>query len=273
MGVRLVATDLDGTLLGPGDEPSTCGVWAMRAAASHGVTVVLATGRMLVSAEAVQRVLGVAGPIIAYNGGRVRLTDGTVWEEAIPLPVAQEIGQFCQQHGYLLQAYVGDDLVVPWEDQRTRAYSLHAGVPCYVDPGQVFTPEVAPTKLLLLVAEEQCAEVVEDFRERYGTVVDVARSMPEYVEINCAGVSKGRALQRVAEHLGVPLSEVLAIGDAENDLPMLRLAGIAAAPANATSAARELAKVTASRPYGDGVAEIIRHCVLRTEEKDGDRFV
>lgn len=262
MGIALVATDLDGTLLGSDSQPSPRGVQALREAAARGVTVALATGRMLSSARALQAAMGLSGPLLAYNGGRVAFPDGTVWEDPVPLAVARSIGALCRQRSYLLQSYCGDALLVPWEDERTAAYSRRAGIPCHRDPEGVYAPETPPTKLLLIVDPARREEVSAEIRERFGAEVDVSGSQPEYVEINRGGVNKGRALRRVAESLGIDLEAVLAVGDAENDIPMLLAAGIGAAVANAGPAVRAAAGWVAPSPYGEGVAEVLERFVL-----------
>jgi Cof subfamily protein (haloacid dehalogenase superfamily) len=253
----LVAVDLDGTVLGPGTALAPAGAAALRRAAERGVVVVLATGRMLSSARGVQSRLGLGGPLVAYNGGLVALPDGGGWSDPVPLPAARAVAAACRDRGYFLQAYFADRLCVPSADPRAEAYARLAGVSYAVDPQAVWELPEAPTKLLVIEPAERMPEV----RGALGPVAagrcELAHSYPHYLEISAAGVDKGAALCRLAALLGLPRERVLAIGDGENDVPMLRCAGLGVAVANAAPAAAASAAFVTAAPYGDGVAEAL----------------
>jgi Cof subfamily protein (haloacid dehalogenase superfamily) len=249
-------------VLGPGPQLAPAAGAALRAAAAAGLAVVLASGRMLRSIAAVQDALGLSGPIIAYNGGMVRLPDGRTWEHPIPLATARTIAGVCRDRGYFLQSYYADQLLVPADEPRAREYARIAGVPFRVDPDAVYAPEQPPTKQLVIEPVERQALVRAAVRAAAGDGVELANSYPHYLEVSAAGVDKGSALARVASVLGVPRSAVLAVGDGENDLPMLRYAGLAAAVANAAPAVRQAVTLLAGAPFGDGVAELVTRVLV-----------
>lgn len=253
----LVAVDLDGTVLGPGSALAPAGASALRRASRVGVVVALATGRMLRSARAVQERLGLAGPLLAYNGGLVVLPDGRSWTDPVPLPAARAIAEACRVRGYFLQAYFGDDLRVPLADPRAEAYAQLAAVPYAVDPAAVWDMAQPPTKLLVIEPAARMPEVRAALAPAAAGRCELAHSYPHYLEISAAGVDKGTALARLAAALGVPRAAVMAVGDGENDLPMLRYAARAVAVANATPAAAAAAGTITAAPYGDGVAEAL----------------
>ncbi len=255
--VALIALDLDGTVLGPGTAIAPACRAALQRARRAGIVVALATGRMLRSARGVQERLGVSGPLLTYNGGLVALPDGRSWTDPVPLEAARAVAAVCRDRGFFLQSYLGDDLRVPADDARARAYAELAGVPFTLDPEAVWEPAVPPTKLLVIEPAERMPEV----REALGPVVagrcEVANSYPHYLEISRAGVDKGTALRRLAAALDVPPAAVLAVGDGENDLAMIRFAGHGVAVANAAPALRAAARHVTAAPYGDGVAEAV----------------
>lgn len=259
--IRLLALDLDGTVLGPGKEIAPAGRAALQAAERLGVHVALATGRMLRSAAAVRDRLGLRGPLLCYNGGLVQLADGGGWIDPVPLEVAQAVGALCRQRGYFLQAYLGDDLVVPCEDGRAEAYAALAGVSYTVDAAVAYAPPRPPTKLLVIEPAERQAEVRQALAGVAAGRLELANSYPHYLEISRLGVDKGTALARLAAALGVAPSEVMAVGDGENDLPMLRYAGVAAAVANAAPGVAAAADFGCSAPFGGGVAEAVRRYI------------
>ncbi len=262
MAIRLVALDLDGTVLGPGTEIATELPGVLRQVAAAGVQVTLATGRMLRSAAGVQRRLGIEGPLLAYNGGAVRLTDGGGWSQGVPLAAAHAIGRLCQERGYFLQCYLGDELFVSAADPRADAYAALAGVAYTVDPQAALFPERQPTKLLVIEPAERQPEVRAAVAGVAAGAVALSHSYPHYLEIVGAGVDKGVALARLAAALGLDAAAVMAVGDAENDLPMVTYAGVGVAVANASPALRAAADYVCAAPCGRGVAEAMRRFAL-----------
>lgn len=258
MPFALVACDLDGTVLGPAAEIAPEARAALVAAQSAAWTVVLASGRMLRSVQQVQVRLGVRGPIIAYNGGLVALPDGRRLHHPIPLPVARQVAAVCAQHGFFLQTYQDDRLYVPRADPRADAYSELAGVPHTIAAERVWRPQVAPTKLLVIEPTERQPEVWARIAPLAAGQLELAHSYPHYLEITAAAVDKGTALTELCGVLGIPLAAVLAVGDGENDLPMLRLAGLGVAVANAQAGVRQAVARVTGQPYGAGVAEALR---------------
>jgi Cof subfamily protein (haloacid dehalogenase superfamily) len=263
VAIGLLAVDLDGTVLGPGKEIAPGARAALQAAERAGVAVVLATGRMLRSARAVQEQLGLHGPLITYNGGLVSLPDGRGWVDPVPLETARAIGELCRRRGFFLQCYLGDDLYVPFADGRAEAYAALASVPYTVAPDLVYAPPSPPTKLLVIEPAERQPEVRAALQPLAAGRCELANSYPHYLEISRLGVHKGSALARLAATLGIPPAAVMAVGDGENDLPMLRYAAVRVAVANAAPVLREAADYVARARFGDGVAEAVQRFVLR----------
>ncbi len=269
MSVSLIAVDLDGTVLGPGRDIAPAGRAALQAAERAAITVALATGRMLRSAQRVQERLGLQGPLITYNGGLIRLPDGRQWEDPVPLDAARAIAALCHERGYFLQCYLGDRLYVPWPDPRADAYSELASVECTVSADIVWAPPTPPTKLLVIEPVERQPEVRAAVAAVVGDRCELAHSYPHYLEISRAGVHKGTALTRLAEVMGVPRAQVLAVGDGENDLPLILAAGIGVAVANAVPAVAAAAQHVCGARFGDGVAEAVRMFALGGGPGDG----
>lgn len=269
MPVSLIALDLDGTVLGPGREIAPAGRAALQQAQAAGIAIALATGRMLRSARVVQEQLGLNGPLITYNGGLVRLVDGRQWEDPVPLDAAHAIGALCRARGYYLQCYLGDDLYVSADDPRAQAYATLASVTYRVDPEVVWRPPVPPTKLLVIEPVERQPEVRAALEPVVAGRCELAHSYPHYLEISRSGVNKGVALVRLAEALGIARERVMAVGDGENDLSLIRAAGIGCAVANAVPLLATAAAYTCSARYGDGVAEAVARFALGGDQPNG----
>ena len=262
--IRLVAMDLDGTLVVGGHHiPSACAE-AIAEAQACGVHIVLATGRMHHSAVDFTERLGLGdAPVISYNGALVRRAQSseTILHDPVPAELAQEILAYCIENRASIHYYVDDVMYVLKVDHWARRYLERTGsVP--VPVGDVRRlPGKEPTKVLIIDHPDRADRYLAEARERFAGRVYVTRSLPEYIEFLSVSASKGRALRAVAEHLGVPLEETLGLGDMVNDQPLIEEAGIGVAMHHAPEPVRQVADFVTG-PGDEGVAEAIRKFVL-----------
>ena len=263
--IRLVAIDLDDTLLTPDLRIAPACREAVQAVRARGVQVVLATGRMFCSAAPYARQLGLGAetPIIAYNGGLVQTLGGELWvHEPVPLPEARELARYAINRGLCLNLYINDTLYVQELGPHVAYYVSIAGVQAHPVGDLLAFLQAPPTKMLIVDEAERIEALLPELREAFAGRLDVARSKPRYIEVTAPGVSKGRALAAVAARLGVPAEQVMAIGDGENDAPMLRWAGLGVAVANAMPAAKAAADVLTLSNAEGGVGAALRRYVL-----------
>jgi hypothetical protein len=119
------------------------------------------------------------------------------------------------------------------------------------------------SKLLSAGTPEQVAGIVQALRERFAGLAEIVVSKPYFIEILPAGADKGEALSWVADIRGVPRSDVMAIGDAGNDVGMLRWAGVGCAPADARPEAIAAARHVSPLPHdAEAVADLIDRLAL-----------
>ncbi|MBI2915171.1 MAG: HAD family phosphatase [Firmicutes bacterium] len=262
-GIRLIAIDLDDTLLtGELAIPPRCRETIARAM-SQGAMVCVATGRMFCSALPFARELGLNGPVIAYNGALVRTPGGdTVYHQPVPLPVAQEVVMVARENRLSLNVYLDDTLYVEEVTEHTRYYLSHSGVEAHPVGNMMRFLDRDPTKVLVVDQKERVAGFIPILWERFQGRLEVVGSKPRYIEMTSPGVSKGRALLRLAASLGVETGEVMAIGDSFNDLDMIESAGIGVAVANAPYAVQSRADWVAPSNEEGGVAAAIERFVL-----------
>jgi Cof subfamily protein (haloacid dehalogenase superfamily) len=256
-GIRLVASDLDGTLLRPDETVSERTRRAVAAARDAGITVVLVSGRPPRTMGPLAERVGVGGIAICANGAVVwDLDSGTMVDSS---PLAAEVATRLVHA--LRQAVPGALFAVELEDGFGRE-------PGWSDALQPVRPDVLEadalelitgpvTKLLVRHPELDFAEVAERARRAVGDDAVATWAGLRMVEISAAGVTKAFALERLCRRLGIAAAEVVAVGDMPNDLAMLAWAGTGVAVANATPEVLEAADEVTAANTDDGVALLL----------------
>ena len=265
MAVKLFVSDLDGTMLPDGNVVSAENIAAVRRAAEAGVTVTIATGRMFEAALPVAEALGVDVPIISYNGGLIKSPSGCVYEEHTVDPaLAHDLIAFCKEHGWYIQSYSGGVLryVEPCDESRFYENSQKLTGEAVGWDG-LFAHTAGNCKLLLVTKELPVTLTrAEAVLAEFGAQVDVTRSADCLIEIVPKGISKASALKSLAGKLGIAIEETMAIGDAYNDLPMLKAAGKSVAMGNAFPEVKEVTDYETLSCEKNGLAAAIYHYVL-----------
>jgi hypothetical protein len=266
---NLVAVDLDGTLADEHNRCSPVDLRAMHAVAQRGVYVVIASGRMHAATERFWHEAGLNAPILSYNGAMVKHPrDGFIWFHlTVPAAFADAIVDFCETHGYHLNYYLNDHLYVKEETPWSQLYHQRTG--SVIEPVGSLTRfrGQSPTKLILIDTPETTDTLREQFLQRFGERLNIIKSNDEYLEFMHPAANKARTLQRLAYQLGVPRERVLAIGDGNNDIPMLRWAGYAVAMGNAKPAVKALAHRIAPSIEQNGLAVALVD-IFKLDEKE-----
>jgi Cof subfamily protein (haloacid dehalogenase superfamily) len=262
--IKLVAMDLDGTMLSKESTITRRVKDAVAAVRAAGVYVTISTGRMFSSAVRFARELGLEEPLITYQGALVKdyISGRVLRYLPLPLVYARDIIARVQQLGYHMNGYLGDRLLVEKANEVGRRYAARNGVDLEVvgDFNKYFHED--PTKLVVIAGEEQVTELMAELLPVYQGKVHLSKSLTGYLEFSHPLATKGEALAYLAEYLNVPQTGVMAIGDSYNDVEMLQYAGVGVAVANAREDVKLVADNVTSEGYGDGVVEVLEKCVL-----------
>ena len=265
MAIKLFVSDLDGTMLPDGNVVSAENIAAVRRAATAGVTVTIATGRMFEAALPVARALGVDVPIISYNGGLIKSPSGRVYEEhTVDSALAHNIIAFCKERGWYIQSYSGGVLRYVEACDESRFYENSQQLTGQaVGWDGLFAHTEGNCKLLLATkGRDVTLARAEAMLAAFGERVDVTRSADRLIEIVPKGISKASALKSLAGKLGISIAETMAIGDAYNDLPMLQAAGKSIAMGNAFPEVKEVTDYETLTCEENGLAAAIYHYVF-----------
>ena len=243
--MRLIACDLDGTLLDPSAQLSARSVAALRAAAAAGVHVVLASGR---PPFMLQPVLSHVGESVTYgvlaNGSVVcTLPDGT--------PMREVHFDLAQATGVIRQLRAADD-------GYGFAFATDAGFAH--EDGFALDAAVGATravKLMVFHRDHRVHTLLDLVPSIVGPELQVSHLGADCVEVGPAGVDKATGLAWLCEHLGIDAADVVVFGDEYNDHGMLQWAGHGVAMANADSVTKALADEVTLSNADDGVAVVI----------------
>jgi Cof subfamily protein (haloacid dehalogenase superfamily) len=177
----------------------------------------------------VQR-LGLDGPIVCYQGAEVRSIDGGVLlDHGVPHDRAMEVINFARERGLHVQAYRDDQLIVERDRPEAHEYANHAGMEIHV-VGDLDAAMGSTTPKLVIVSTAATLErILPEARDRWRGTLNVATSVPTYLEFTNAGADKAAALAFVCELLGMTREESVAVGDGRNDVSMITWAGLGVA--------------------------------------------
>lgn len=241
--IKLVALDLDETLLNKSRAVSPRAKAAIAAARADGVAVTVATGRMYVSAAPYARQLEIDLPIITYNGALIKnsISGDVLYHRPLEPQTAAEVLAVCRDRGWYVQSYIDDVLYVAERNSHARYYEAIAGVKAVPMGGKLYSLPGAPTKLMVIAEDERLPDIQAVLAEHFGDGIYLAKSQSRFLEITHPTVNKGRALAFLAESLGIGREQVMAIGDSANDIDMLSYAGWGVAMGNAAAAVKAVA--------------------------------
>lgn len=264
MKYRLIATDLDDTLLDKGCLISARTKEALRLAQDQGVYVTIATGRMYQSALIYAEELGLDLPLITYQGALVKtsVSKEVIYHRTIPLDLARKVIEHGVASGLTVNLYLDDQLYVSQLTTAAQHYSqvIRVSAQAVGDLQSFMTAE--PTKLLFIGDEKALDLLWQREREIFGEQLYITKSKPNFLEFTHPQATKGFGLATVAQHLGVDRSEIIAFGDSFNDLDLLRGAGFAVAMGNARDELKKEADYVTASNNDHGVAEAIEKFVL-----------
>lgn len=268
--IRLIALDIDGTLV---DDALTLGPRtqaAIQAAMERGVAVSLITGRMVSSAMRFARELGLTGPLVGYQGGLIRdmpefgsqRLGRLLIHTPLAAAVARDVVLWTRQQGLDPHLNHLERFIVRSDDPRADDYSAFMGAQAeFVD--DILSATSHPVTKVMAVGEPPLpTDLAPLARAAFAGRADVTVSHPRFLEFVAPGVSKGRAVRWLARRTGVPLGATLAVGDQWNDIEMLAEVGHGAAMPSAPAAVQEVARYVAAPVAEEGAAQLIESLVL-----------
>ncbi|MED4801383.1 phosphoglycolate phosphatase [Bacillus atrophaeus] len=240
--IKLIAIDMDGTLLNDEQLISEGNRQAIREAEDKGVYVVISTGRTLMTCRELAESLKLSSYLITANGSEI-------WDSEFNLVERQ-----------LLHT---DHIQMMWDLKNKHNTNFWASTVDKVWRGE-FPESITDHEWLKfgfdIEDDDIRNEVLKELKKN--KELEITNSSPTNIEVNALGINKAAALAKVSEKLGFTMENVMAMGDSLNDIAMIEKAGVGIAMGNAQDIVKETADWVTDTNIEDGVAKAIRHWVL-----------
>lgn len=256
--IKLVATDIDGTLV-KWDTSVSDGVKdCIKKLQENGVKVVLVTGRMHCATKHLRDELGLNSPVVSYQGGLIKGSDGkTLYQENLDSDYAKEIINWAHKNDVHLNLYIDDKLYVEKDDDCVKRYTDGKFVPYTVCPFESLKIENVNKILAIDYGNAErvtgwISELQAKFPELY-----IVKSTPFFCEIGSPMAKKSLGVEFLAKHWNLSQDEILTIGDQNNDIELLKAGGVKVAMGNATPELKECANYITDSVENDGFVKAI----------------
>jgi Cof subfamily protein (haloacid dehalogenase superfamily) len=271
MKYRLVALDLDGTLLDSAVQIRRQTIDALQQARERGVQVMIVTGRHHTSTQAYWHQLGLELPAICCNGAYIYdfRVGKALTGDPITRPEARELLGFVREHAIHATIYTGEAMCYE-EDRRhlTKMRQWGETLPEAVRPRldlvDSFDRLIDEAEIIwkFLIASDDSIALDAFMGVARARGFECVRSSRDRIDIARAGNSKGRRLAEFIARRAILPREVIAFGDQDNDRDMLELAGLGVAMGNSRPEVRACADHVTGTNDGDGIAEALQRFVL-----------
>ena len=265
MEYKLIAADMDGTLLNDESILTERTKSAIKDAVAAGVIFVTATGRPMCASESVNALFDKDLPFIVFNG--VRAVMGKSKKILFSSPL-----DFCKAKQIYETGLCRDTSVIMWTLEEklwvsrdcaaTRDYRKISDAELGIIDDFDKCAESGIAKMMWIDEPDKITIYREEMSKFFAGTVNCYASRPMFLEFVGADSSKGAALSEIGKIYGIDKSQMVAIGDSDNDIPMLQYAGLGVAMGNAAAEVKSVCQLTARSNNEDGVAEVIYNRIL-----------
>ena len=256
--IRLIATDLDGTLLNNEHKISDYNKKVISAVNEKGIKVILSTGRPTSAATKFLDDLNIETDMISFNGAMITDRKGNIlYENNLESSIGKELIEIAKKYKIYYQGFLGErwnlsDAKSKWLD----FYISIAKINNYI-VGFDNIKDFSFSKFMFIGENEILKEIAEELDKKLKDKVYYAFSRPVYLEVHSPKVSKANALCFLLNKYDIKKENVMAFGDNNNDIEMLEIAGISVAVDNAENALKEKAKYITKSNIENGVGYFI----------------
>ncbi len=253
MRYKLIAIDMDGTLLDDNHQVPLKNKETITRFAKQGINFILASGRPYQSLYPYTNELEVYLPLVSANGSIVKcpLTESIYHKSDLPYDLAKEILAYARDNDFSASIYFEDDIITSSQELADVHFELEG---LEVELDENYKLNHPPVKIVIFGEADSITRVYSDLADRYENRLYVTRSDDRCVEVMNLEVSKGNALKYMMDRMNIDPEEVIAIGNQFNDLAMFEVAGLAIAMGNSPQGVKDAADFVTKSNEDNGVA-------------------
>ncbi|MBR2068500.1 MAG: HAD family hydrolase [Candidatus Gastranaerophilales bacterium] len=221
--VKLWISDIDGTLMNYDGSVTEKMKELIKKINSSSAKLVLATGRMFMGARHAQKRFNLSGPVVCYQGAVVRDEEKILWQSPIKNELVPEIIDYLRKKKIHTHLYCFDTLYIEDDDKRIMSeYCDGRGTTYKVVNFDEIQYKDVPKILAVIENKDLMKEVKKELSEKYKGILTIVQSSLKYLEITDLHASKGEALKFLKKYWNLSDCEVIASGDQDNDIEMLK---------------------------------------------------
>ncbi len=264
MEYKLIAIDMDGTMLNSNHEVSQKNVEVVKSAIERGVNVVISTGRSSVALKKYVTQFDFKSPFIVYNGAGMKYLDTSeyITRADLEFEVAKSVCAKGLELGTAVLVWADDELYVKGTKEGIRFYSFHAGTSFIEIEDFDLLKDKGIHKVMYSDSPENIRKLYDIYVDDGYDASNFSVSVPQILEFYNKNASKGDAVLNYAKSLGIKQEEIICIGDGMNDISMIEMAGLGVAMDNACDELKSIANFVTKSNDEDGVAYVIEKFVL-----------
>lgn len=262
--VKLAAFDMDGTLLGRDHQLTNRTVQAVKKISLAGISVLLATGRMMSAIRHHLEILGTPGIVVSHNGALVKdaHTQQVYHHQIVPKKIVSRVLDLIEQTKVVTHLNCNDDIYLKESNQLSEQYAQDLGISLTYTASLQDLSAYATSILLMgdkAVLQKVLSTLHYELPGEFDHVMipELSKEGVWQLQLLAPNTSKGKGVLQVAKHLGVFPEEIISFGDSYNDMYMIQASGIGIAMGNAVPELKEIADFVTLPHSEDGVAQTL----------------
>ncbi len=265
MNYKLMAVDIDGTLLNNSGELTDNTLNAIRLWVEKGLIFTIASGRPIQGIDGLNKTLDLDVPFITYNGAMVVMgkSKQVLYEQKLSRNDAEQIIKLGEKYNVTIMIWTDNQLYVPILNERVNTYKMISWVDPIVIDNMERIIENGVTKILWYDEVEKIEQLKEEIGRYLSDNINFHPSRPYFMEFVDKNASKAIAMEKLGQYYGIKQSEMIAVGDGFNDLSMIEYAGLGVAMANSPDEVKEKADYITLSNEEDGVAHLIHEFISK----------
>jgi len=264
--IKLIALDIDGTIMDKNFKISEQVAKVIKKAMDKGIYVLIATGRMYSATVPIAKHLGLKTPLVVYQGSLIQefyRSNKILMHHTLPTDMALGVIKDLRSYGAQINAYINDNLYAESFSPILDEYVLRRDATVYKIDDFENMEKFEPTKILGMDYNVDLIDKMRtELKEKYKDSINITKSTPNFCEFVNNKCSKANSVLYMAKKWNISQSQIMAIGDQENDLEMLKIAKIGVAMGNGDKELQKMADYVTDSVDNNGAALAIQKFVL-----------